>query len=814
MTHLKMPVALLCAVGAFASPALAQGMAAAPAAAAAQDDDGGSALSSEIIVTAQRREQGVQKVGIAITAYSGEQLRALNVTDSRELASFSPGVHLGGALAGQNSQYTIRGVTQNDFNDIVEAPNAVYLDDGYIAIGQGQTFALFDIQRVEVLKGPQGTLFGRNATGGLVRYITNKPKLDAIEGFVDANYGVHDSAGSPRAFRGEAAVNLPMGEKAATRVAVMWNKAQPYVRNLYPLGAVGGSPGSGAGANLGSDDTLAGRFTTLFEPSDGAKLLLSVNAARSRLSTAPYQEKATIGQFNAAGELINVVDASATEQRASIGANGQDFGSDLNNDGIFGDSFGRPVAGGDYFGYKDADGAGVRTSSDFAFRNHGRVRTYGANLNGEFDISDSVKLATVTDYKHFYKLAFVDADSGPGNQAGVYQGVRASTLSQEVRLRGTGDLFDWTAGLYYLYIKAHAISGLKFPVGSVVPGAPFDIGSDATLRTNSYSAFGQLDWHLSPRLTLITGARLIREEKDYGFFQGIWGTTDSRKAVVGTPIVIGPLFGAGGPTPYADKSSKTLWAGKVQLDFQVDPDLLLYAGINRGVKAGSYNAAVPGGLPVPTSSIPYKAEILTNFEGGFKYTFPDGKTRLNASAFYYDYKDYQAFLFSGVGGIVINADATTIGGEASLFTSPVRGLDVGLSASYFDSKVKDVPLRAGGPIRRDVEPVYAPALQASAILRYEWEAFGGKLSVQGDASYTDSFYYNLRNFDADTFGRTVRVNTGLGWSNEVWELNFRIKNLTNVHQGIQGFDLATFCGCNEVSYKPPRFFQLGVRYNF
>ena len=101
MTHLKMPVALLCAVGAFASPALAQGMAAAPAAAAAQDDDGGSALSSEIIVTAQRREQGVQKVGIAITAYSGEQLRALNVTDSRELASFSPGVHLGGALAGQ-----------------------------------------------------------------------------------------------------------------------------------------------------------------------------------------------------------------------------------------------------------------------------------------------------------------------------------------------------------------------------------------------------------------------------------------------------------------------------------------------------------------------------------------------------------------------------------------------------------------------------------------------------------------------------------------------------------------------------------------
>ena len=818
---LRFRAALLCAaaVGALASPALAQN---APAAAPKQDeaakkpaDEGGSVLAGEIIVTAQRREQNVQKVGIAITAYSGEQLRALNVVDSRELASITPGVHLGGALAGQNSQYTIRGVTQNDFNDIVEAPNAVYLDDGYIAIGQGQTFALFDIDRVEVLKGPQGTLFGRNATGGLVRYITRKPKLDKVEGFVDVNYGVYDSLGSPGGFHGEAAVNLPMGSTMATRAAIMWNKSQPYVRNFYPAGAVGGSPGPGAGANLGDDDTLAGRITTLFEPSSGgARVLLSVNAARTRMSTAPYQEKATIGQFNSAGELINVIDASPTERRASIGANGQDFGSDLNNDAVFGDSFGRPVAGGDFFGYKDPDGKGPRTSSDFAFRDQGSVQTWGANLNGEFDIADGVKLATVTDYKHFYKLGWVDTDSGPGNQSGVYQGVHASTFSQEVRLSGKSNLLDWTAGLYYLHINAHSISGLKFPVGSVVPGAPFDIGADATLRTNSYSAFGQADWHIAPRLTLITGARIIREQKNFGFFQGIWGTTDSRQAQVGVPIVIGPLFGGSGPMGYADKSGHTLWAGKVQLDFQVNPDLLIYAGVNRGVKAGSYNAPVPGGRPVPTSSIPYRAEVLTNYEGGVKYTFPDRATRFNASAFYYNYKNYQAFLFSGVGGIVINADARTYGVEASLFTSPVRGLDIGLSVSYFDALVKDVPLRAGGPIRRDVRPTYAPPLQGSAIVRYAWDAFGGKLSVQGDASYTDPFYYNLRNFDADKYDRTVMVNSGLGWSNDVWELNFRIRNLTNVHQGIQGFDLATFCGCNEVSYKPPRFFQIGVRRNF
>ena len=817
---MNIQVSLLCAVSAaaLAMPASAQEAASAgdqqEQGEKAQADTGGSALSGEIVVTAQRREQSIQKVGIAIAAYSGDQLRALNVTDSRELASLTPGVHLGGALAGQNSQYTIRGVTQNDFNDIVEAPNAVYLDDGYIAIGQGQTFALFDISRVEVLKGPQGTLFGRNATGGLVRYITNKPVLDKIEGFVDVNYGLYDSPGTPGAFHGEAAINVPLSSTLAARAAVMWNKVQPWLRNEYPAGAVGGSPGPDAGADLGDDDTLAGRFTMLFEPTSTARILLSANAARTRMATAPYQQKPTIGVFDAAGELINVIDVTANETRASIGGSGQDFGSDLNNDGVFGDSFGRPVAGGDFFGYKDPDGADQRTSSDFAFRNHGRVKTWGINLNAEFDLSDTVKLAVVSDYKDFYKLGFVDADSGPGNQAGVFQGVDAYTFSQEVRLSGKSDLVDWTGGLYYLRIKAESLSHLKFPVGSVVPGAPFDVGAVANLKTDSFPAFGQLDWHLADRLTLVTGARVIREKKDFNFFQGIWGTTDSREVVVGTPIVIGPLIGANGPTGYADKFARTLWAGKVQLDFQATQDLLVYAGVNRGVKAGSFNAPNPGGRPIPSSALPYKDEVLTNYEGGVKYTFPDGKTRFNAAAFYYDYKGYQAFLFSGVGGIVINADARTIGGEASVFTSPVKGLDIGLSASYFDAKVKDVPLRAGGPIRRDVKPNYAPPLQGSAILRYEWEAFGGKLSVQTDASYTDSFYYNLRNFDADKYGRTVMVNAGLGWANDAWAINLRVKNLTDVRQGVQGFDLATFCGCNEVSYKPPRFFQLGVRYTY
>lgn len=769
-----------------------------------------SDLGGEIVVTAQKREQRIQDVGIAITAYSGDQLRTLNVTDSRELAAFSPGVHLGGNIAGQNTQYTIRGVTQNDFADIVEAPNAVYLDEGYIAVAQGQTFALFDIDRVEVLKGPQGTLFGRNATGGLVHFVSVKPELDKITGFAELRYGLYDSVGTPGAFHGEAAVNLPLGQKVATRAAVMWNKTDALLRNLYPLGAVGGSPGNGAGADLGDDDTLAGRLTTLFEPSDSVRLTLALNGARSRMSTAPYQSKATIGVFNDAGELVDVIDAAPGETRATIGANGQDLGSDLNNDAVFGDSFGRPVAGGDFFGYIDPDGKDFRTSSDFAFRNHGRTRAYGANLTGEFDLSDAVSLTSVSDYKHFYKLLFVDVDSGPGNQSANYAGVNADTFSQEFRLNGKSDRLDWVAGFFYLHIDNRAINGLKFPVGSVVPGAPFDLGLDAHLKTDSYSAFGQADYKITGKLSVILGARIIREEKKYDFFQAIYATPSSREAQTGTRVIIGPDAGQA----YHDQRGQTLWAGKFQLEYKPIQDLLLYAGINRGVKAGSYNANLAGGLAVPISAIPYKAEKLVSYEGGFKYSFPDGRSRLNASVYYYDYKDYQAFLFTGVSGVVINANAKTIGGEMDFFTSPITGLDLGLGVSWFDAKVKDVPLRVNGPIARDVKPVYAPQLQGNAVARYSWDALGGKLSAGVDAQYSSAFYYNLRNFSADRYNRYVMVNASIGWTADPWQVTLGVKNLTNVRAGVQGFDLATFCGCNEVSYKPPRQFQLSARYEF
>lgn len=809
----------------------------------------------EIVVTAQKREQNIQDVGIAINAFSGDQMRDLGIERSWDIAAFAPGVHISGNLAGQNTQFSIRGVTQNDFNDIIEAPNAVYLDEGYIAVAQAQTFATFDIERVEILKGPQGTLFGRNATGGLVQYVSRKPSYDEVDGFAELTYGLYDSDADASQIRFEGAVGGPFSENFAGRIAVLYNEHDGYLDNLYPdptdpFGAVGAGflgvpgagndPGPGSGADMGDDDTIAFRGILMGETGGGTRLTFSVNYADTEVATGPYQSKPTVGVFDGVagvGELINVIDVTPGENRFGIAADGSEFGSDADNDGLFGvnDPDGeastalgvRLQPGADFFGYIDKDGEGWNTAGDFAFADSGSTETTGVNFRIEHDISDATLFTSVTDFKDYQKLLFIDVDSAPLNQLANYAGVDATSLTQEFRLNGETDDMRWVLGFYYLNIDSKSDNGLKAPENSIpiildplfssIPqfSNGVDIGVQADLQTDSYSLFGQIERDLSNDLTLTAGLRIIQEEKDYFMRQGFFISNNSRTVNVGDPLInirtdflMVPDFTA--------NTSDTLFTGKLQLDWRPTDDLLIYAGINRGVKAGSFNAPIPGGLGFPDSTLPYDEEVLHTFEGGFKKTLASGRTRINGAAFYYDYSDYQAFLFTGVAGVVVNADAENYGVELELQTTPMDGLDAMLSFSWFDATVKNVPLRINSPLPPiDVKPTYAPELQFAGLLRYEWPALNGMMHVTGDFSYSDEYYYNLRNFDADTYDSWLMLNAGIGWTDQDgnWQLRLTFNNITDESAGIHGFDLATLCGCNEVSYQPPRWYGLSVRYS-
>ncbi len=777
----------------------------------------------EIVVTAQKREQDIQDVGIAITAFSGAQMEELGIEQSFDIAAFSPGVHISGNLAGQNMQFTIRGVTQNDFNDIVEAPNAAYLDDGYFAIAQAQTFAVFDVERVEILKGPQGTLFGRNATGGLIHYLSRKPNFDELEGYADITVGLFDSNADATQTKFEGAIGGPLSDVAAARVAVMYNQHDGYLNNLYPaqapVGAGSASPGPGAGADLGDDDTIAVRGTIDLKLSDRGLLRLSTNYAKTEIATGPYQSKSTIAVLDANGELINVIDTPANETRLSIQGN-----ADGGGDAIDGDMFlpdggigltGRPVPGGDFFGYIDADGDDFDTSGDFAFEDSGDTETFGFNARIEWEFDNGAQLTAVSDFKDYEKLLFIDVDSAPVNQLANYAGVDATSFSQEIRVNWENDTSRYVAGIYYLNIDTHSDNGLKAPGTSIIGG--LDIGVVSNLETNSLSVFGQAEFDFSDKLTGIIGGRVIREEKEFDTAIGVFPSLSN--FTVNQGGFIPNIFGAGSPFIETDEREDTLWAGKLQLDYHVTDDFLIYGGVNRGVKAASYNAPLlgaflgSGGAP----ALPYDEEVLVSYEFGFKSTLQDGRTRFNGTAFYYDYSDYQAFLFVGVGGVVINADAENYGIELEYVTSPAEGWDILLSAAYFDATVKDVLLRGGSPLpARDVDPTYAPELQATALVRYEWPVGNGKMNVRGDVSYSDEFFYNLRNFDADKFDSYTVVNAGIGWTSEdnVWDFDFKINNLTDERVGVQGFDLATLCGCNEVSYQPPRWYGFSAKLSF
>ncbi len=377
------------------------------------------------------------------------------------------------------------------------------------------------------------------------------------------------------------------------------------------------------------------------------------------------------------------------ETRAGIAADGSDFGSDQGNTGNFGPPYGRPVAGGDFFGYIDPDGEDFTTSGDFAFKHQFQDRKLGRQPSASNTISATPSRSRRSPITRIIgNCSFIDVDSAPVNQLANYAGVDATSFTQEFRLNGENDMATWVVGVFYLNIDTDSDNGLKAPANSlpalfgsppngvlIFPGGT-DIGVQATLKTKSYSIFGQAEWKLADNLTLITGARFIQEKKDYKMRQGFLATPGNYAINVGEPYIDIRRDFLGLDPYYRDDMSDPLWAGKLQLNWKPDDSMLVYVSVNRGVKAASYNGPLPGGLGVPDSFLPYKKEVLYSYEAGLKKTLADGRTRISLDAFYYDYQDYQTFLFTGVAGVVINSDADNYGAEFQIQSSPADGWDV------------------------------------------------------------------------------------------------------------------------------------------
>ncbi len=762
-----------------------------------------------IVVTAQKRQQNIQNVGIAIAAFKGRQLEDRGIFTSTGLAKIVSNVSLSGSYGGQMAQYTIRGVTQNDFNDHVESVVALYVDGTYVAMQQGQSFGTFDINRVEVLKGPQGTLFGRNATAGLVQYITNRP-TDTFESYIKVNYGSYNDT------RVEAAISGPLSDTLSVRFATLAEQYDGYIKNVYPSQTfvpAAEQPGlssshlPGAGGNLGGLKYQgASRVEVLKKFSGNSRLLLIGNFSQSVTSTGPYLSIPTVSIFNSAGQEINDIYATPSQDCQALQGNACVHGPFSPIPGVL-----RPVPGADFYGYRNPNANGRTTSCDYCFNDANEFRSYGATARFSSDFGN-IQFTSITDYKNFYKNFSLDLEAGPENQFYWHGLSREDTVTQEFRLNGASGRSRWVGGAYYLHIDNHSADGIGALPDSSYPVNNWAQPRVVSERTNSYSLFGQEEFALNDKVSLIGGLRDTIEQKQYGFEVLFVDPTTNCNPFYWcfSPAITFPGFSQ---PLYSAKNQENLVNWKTGINWHVTKNVMIYGSVTQGMKAGNYNA---GGPPLPASEIPYGPERLVSYESGIKSMFWDGRARLNAATFYYDYHHYQASRWLGDSTLITNQNATFYGAEVDFDSKPIPDLELMLNAGYEHNKIKGL-LIAGVPT--DVQTAYAPEETVSALAKYTLPRTLlslGRVSFQIDGNFQSAVWDNPDNYSADRLPGYVLYNVRAFLTRDSGRLQFTaaIENLTNKVYRSVGFDLSQVCGCNLEAYGKPRWVTVGINYHF
>ena len=716
---------------------------------------GNASLLEEVIVTAQKREQNLQDVGVSVSAFSGELVRSLGWNSTEDIAVQTPGL-IATSFSGDSSvsTFSIRGVGQNDFADHQEAPTAMYVDNVYIANTGAAGMQMFDVKRVEVLRGPQGTLFGRNATGGLIHVLTEDPTED-FEGYADVTVADYNQ------LRVEGAVSGPLGDSVSARLSVLKDDADGYFENA-------------GGDDVRERDLLSLRGKLRFTPTDSVTIDLA--------AWSNQVDK------NSAGAYDFIV-SHATANDAEF-----DFQGVPNNFPKANEGFQNPT------GVIDKDAVG-----------------YTGTIAVEFD---SFTLTSITDFQDFEKFYLEDSDANESRTLEYYSDQDSEQFSQELRLNGQAGDTSWVAGFYYLNIDGDFESSLNMPTFGG------DTINNYSLETTSWSIFGQLEYALTESLSLVAGLRYIEDEKDYEI--------DSRCEPAFTHMegeIIPPWdapndcswFTSGVPdapviveveAPYKDSRDDSDYSGTLRLDYQFSDDLLLYGSLSRGMKAGGYTAPLDGFLLA--EQLPFDSEILTSYELGFKAEFFDSMMRLNGSAFYYDYEDYQAFVFQGLTSVVVNYDASIVGAELELVANPMEGLEISAGLSVLDATVEDVEIAEG--VFKDQDMITAPDLTANLMVRKAWELSAGSVIAQLDGYYIDDQQFNTVNTSltaGDSYSVwNARLSYLAGHGDNQWEVSAFAKNFGDEEYLTYAFDLSGFGGYSLQVYGPPRWYGVQARYSW
>lgn len=572
----------------------------------AQASDQASANIGDIIVTAQRRQQSAQDVGIAMSVLSGSDLAKRGVSNVNQLQYQTPSLEIVPAFGGGQPQFRLRGVGFEDYATNNTPTVGIYVDDVAYPVPVATQGVLFDIDRVEVLRGPQGTLYGRNTTGGAINFVTRKPTSTVTAG-IDAEYGRFGLG------RIEGYLSGPITDTLKIRLSGVTEQGGGFQYNRD------------TGQHTGDADRLFGRAVLEWTPNPGIDVTLNVHGGRDKSEN--------VG--------LNLIEPYATGI-AGIGT-------------IPADTSPRQTG----WGFDPAFSSAAGFGADPKPQRHNN--SYGTSLNAGIDLGDSLRLTSITAYDKLVRRELDDWDASQVQASDTFWHSRVQVFSQEVRLAPTHpDRFTWVVGSYYSWQKIDEQFLTDF-----TQSLGFITDTSYTQRARSISGFGQGEYKLADRLTLIAGGRFEHEKRTL---------RDFATAIGGVPTF----------TDGDRDTSLNQGTGKVGLEYHLTPAVLLYANASRGVKSGGFTAY---NSPQADQIDAFKPEVLYAYEVGFKAELAH-KLRLNGSAFYYDYHNQQVLGIvvdpqNGAIGRITNAPRSRIyGGELELDYAPIAGLRFTQSVGY------------------------------------------------------------------------------------------------------------------------------------
>lgn len=735
-------VVLLSSVALAAVPAMAQSDGAEATTAASTNSGVG-----DIIVTATKRSENLQDVPVSVTAIAADQLASRGVTSSNDLGQVVPNLQVSSQYGDTSPNFALRGVgVTNEFAANTASPIGVYVDEVSQTFRYTHGLQLYDLERVEVLRGPQGTLFGRNTTGGAISIFTRQPNLGEANGYLTAGYGNYD-----RWKVQGAAEFTAVEDQVGLRFAFNTAKGDGYFKE----------PDAGFRANgpnsYGTSNSIGLRGNLRIKPND--KLDIKIGAYYAKDNPVGYPL-----------HYIGLVGANAQ------GQGGTDFFGSTREGGI------------------TPNGDVCCKYGEVSLDKGGRffTRSWGVSANINYEINDNWSLTSVTGYSKSRYSLDIDNDATPQDVYFIFYDSKGKDFSQDFRINYDSDRFRALLGFYYG--KDSILSDNTVLAYNVLPDAPpgtppaawnpgvtnsFNVDFGYNQKRKTWAIYSEAGFDITDRLELIAGLRYTKDNVD--FLDAFSTAITDRPGVDLFDIYNGLDL----------KNSYDNWSGRAILNYAWTDDIKTYVSFSRGFRSATYNGF---GFVTPAAVYFVPPERLDSIEVGFKTRFFDDRLQLNGAGFHYDYKNQQTQEVIGGVAFLRSLDAEVYGAELEMLARPIPPLTLRGALGYLDTEYKDSsPLLSNVSVAGNEIPFASKwTLTFGGDFTF-LESDSGRFVLSGEATYKSSVFYDAFNdglrpdptglysggVDADPSTPTLEGISDLVQSDDYWLVNGRLSYVTD-----------------------------------